>query len=483
MAYCNSRSGFSLFDYQARAVGDLRAAYAAGYQAPLLVLPTGGGKTVCFTYVAQRAVERARRVLIVVHRRELVTQTSKALKEWGVAHGLILPAAPVTDEPVQVAMVQTLARRVRKPDAALAFDFIIVDEAHHGIQSSSWGQVLKAYPDAKYLGVTATPCRLDGKGLGKHVQGFFDTLVVGPSVSELIEQGRLVRPVVFAPESGPELSGIKKNAGDYAQGALAERMMGAGITGDAVAHYRRQCEGAPGIAFTVTRAHAAAVTAEFQAAGYQAALLTGETPDRERAAMIEDLGAGRLNVLASCNVVSEGTDIPAVVAAILLRPTASYALAMQQMGRALRTAPGKDRAIILDHAGNCLRHGLPTEPMAWSLDGIQKTRGARQDAPVKRCEDCGAIVPIRAGECLECGAAFAVAPVVPNTRKGDLVELTAERVMTPAQRAAQRRRRLAEERLAASVHELAKIGKQRGYRYPLAWAQHRFDELKRGRAS
>ena len=472
-----------LFNYQQRAVVDLRAAYAAGYQAPLLVLPTGGGKTVCFTYMTQQAVTKGRRVLIVVHRRELVTQTAKALAAWGVDHGLILPGAAVADAPVQVAMVQTLARRLRKPDAALDFDFIIVDEAHHGIQSSSWGQVLKAYPAAKYLGVTATPCRLDGKGLGKHVQGFFDTLVVGPSVSELIEQGRLVRPVVFAPEVLPKLEGLKKQGGDYALNALAERMVRSGITGDAVEHYRTRCEGAPGIAFTVTRAHAAAVTAAFQVAGYQAAMLTGDTPERERAAMIEDLGAGRLNVLASCNVVSEGTDIPAVVAAILLRPTASYALAMQQMGRALRTAPGKDRAIILDHAGNCLRHGLPTEPMAWSLDGIQKTRGAREEAPVKRCEDCGACVPIRAAECPECGAVFEVAPVVPTARGGELVELTAGRMMTPAQRAAQRRRRLAEERLAGSIHELAAIGKRRGYRYPMAWAQHRFVELQSGRAS
>ena len=471
-----------LFDYQQRAVVDLRQAYAAGYQAPLLVLPTGGGKTVCFTYMTQQAVTKGRRVLIVVHRRELVTQTAKALEAWGVEHGLILPGLARVDVPVQVAMVQTLARRLRGPEWAQAFDFIIVDEAHHGIQSSSWGQVLQAYPGAKYLGVTATPCRLDGKGLGKHVQGFFDTLVVGPTVAELIEQGRLVRPVVFAPASGPELSGIKKSAGDYAQGALAERMMGAGITGDAVLHYRRQCEGAPGIAFTVTRAHAAAVTAEFQAAGYQAAMLTGETPDRERAAMIEDLGAGRLNVLASCNVVSEGTDIPAVVAAILLRPTASYALAMQQMGRALRTAPGKDKAIILDHAGNCLRHGLPTDPMDWSLDGIQKAKGERREAPAKRCEDCGALLPIQAVACSECGFEFPVPRREVQQRAGDLVELTSSR-MTPAQRAAQRRKRLAEERLAQSVHELAAIGRRRGYRHPQAWAQHRYAELKGGRCS
>lgn len=470
-----------LRNYQDRAVDGLRKAYAAGARAPLLVLPTGGGKTVCFTYMTMRAHEKGLRVLLLAHRRELVGQISAALKQWGVAHGMISPSAPASNHPVQVAMAQTLARRVKLDKTGrFRFDLVIVDEAHHATRDSTWGAILAHNDGAKILGVSATPVRLDGKGLGVLSGGFFDEIVVGPTVPELIELGFLARPVVFAPESSVDLSGVKKRGGDYVQGQLASRMDQSALTGDAVAHYRRHCDRLPAIAFTVTVEHAAHVVDEFKASGYQAAVLTGSTPDKERAAMIRDLGAGRLHVLASCNVVSEGTDIPTVSAAILLRPTASFALAMQQMGRALRVVPGKDRAIILDHAGNCHRHGLPTEPVEWSLAGMERKKG---NAPLKDCFDCGAVVPLAARTCPECGKEFISEGLdegvdqssLPFSRPGELMELT------PEMRARVRRERFMEERRAHSVAELAAIGRARGYQYPEGWAKHRFAEIRGGR--
>ncbi|MGR9052899.1 MAG: DEAD/DEAH box helicase, partial [Gammaproteobacteria bacterium] len=248
----------------------------------------------------------------------------------------------------------------------------------------------------------------------------------------------------------------------------------AAITGDAVAHYRKYCDRQPAIAFTVTVEHAGHVVEQFTAAGYQAAVLTGSTPDKERARMIRDLGRGELHVLASCNVVSEGTDIPAVKAAILLRPTASYALAMQQMGRALRVSAGKDKALILDHAGNTLRHGLPTEPVEWSLEGLKKRK---KQAPVKRCEGCGAVLSIGTKQCPECGFEFMTIEResrLPENAGGELVEMTPEKLREL------RRERWQEEKKAASVNELADIGRQRGYKYPVGWAKHRFNELHKG---
>lgn len=469
----------TLRPYQEQAVAELRAAYAAGARALLLVLPTGAGKTVTFTYLTARAVAKGLRVLLLAHRRELVGQIGAALTQWGVAHGRIAPGAPPGTEPVQVAMAQTLARRVKLDTTGrFRFDLVIVDEAHHATRDSSWGAILAHNAGARLLGVTATPCRLDGKGLGVATGGFFDELVIGPSVADLIDLGCLAPPVVYAPAQGPDLAGVKTRGGDYRQGELSAAMDRSALTGDAVAHYRALCDRAPAIAFTVTVEHAGHVVEEFKAAGYQAAVLTGSTPDRERAAMIRDLGAGKLHVLASCNVVSEGTDIPTVTAAILLRPTASYALAMQQMGRCLRPAPGKACAIILDHAGNCHRHGLPTEAVQWSLEGV--TRSAK--AELRHCYGCQALVPSRAAVCPACGkplgradrptpSAAGVNSELPLTRNGQLVELT------PAMRAEIRRARLQEERAARSLADLAAIGRARGYRHPEGWARYRYQEL------
>lgn len=463
-----------LYDYQQQAVQQLRQAYAAGKQAPLLVLPTAAGKTICFTYMTQQASLKGLRVLLLAHRKELVGQISGALKLWGAAHGIISPTHAATNHPVQVAMVQTLARRIKLDrNGRFKFDLVIIDEAHHATKDSTWGAVLSHNAGAKLLGVSATPCRLDGKGLGMHAQGFFDEIIVGPSVADLIERGRLTRPVVYAPEQSVDLSGVKVRGGDYVSGQLAAAVDKSAITGDAVKHYQRYCDRQPAIAFTVTVEHAGHVVEQFKTAGYQAAVLTGSTPDKERAQMIKDLGSGKLQILASCNVVSEGTDIPTVAAAILLRPTASYALAMQQIGRALRSSPGKDKAIILDHAGNTLKHGLPTDAVEWSLSGIAK-RG--KNALVKRCSDCGALIAIRFKACPECAYEFAGAVEsdrdgLPVHQDGELVEMTPERLREL------RKKRFKEEKQAQSVEQLAEIGKARGYQYPRQWANKRFVEL------
>lgn len=263
----------SLFEYQEEAVNDLRRSYAQGADAPLLVLPTGAGKTVCFTYMTQRAVARSVRVLILVHRRELVNQVSEALDKWGVRHGRIAPGSRQTNDDVQIAMVQTLARRVKMDRAGLyRFDLVILDEAHHAVKQSTWGDVLKHNEGAKFLGVTATPCRLDGKGLGKGSGGFFDDMIIGPTVNELIQLGRLVQPVVYAPDKTVDLSGISKRGGDYSTKQLAGRMDDRSLTGDAVAHYRKLCGGSPAIAFTITREHAEHVAEDFKRGGYQCAI-------------------------------------------------------------------------------------------------------------------------------------------------------------------------------------------------------------------
>lgn len=459
--------------YQQQTIDSIRAAYRSGSRAPLLVMPTGAGKTVCFSYIASQAAAKGSRILLLAHRRELVLQISRAIRGWGIEHGVIIPDHDwETAHPVQVASISTLVRRLYP--GKYQFDLVVIDEAHHAVSGSGLGKVLEAFPTAKKLGVTATPCRLDGRGLGQHAAGYFDALVEGPTVLELIEAGYLARPVVYAPPAGHEvdLSAVKVTGGDYNLGQLAAAMDRTPLTGDAVAHYQRICAGAPALAFCVTVSHAAHVAQEFSRAGYRAAVLDGNTPDFRRDAMIRDLGTGKLDVLASCNVVSEGTDIPVVTAAILLRPTASYALAMQQMGRVLRTHPGKDRAIILDHAGNTRRHGLPTEPGQWSLDS--KPRKAKnQGALTHDCPGCGAVLALATRTCRDCGWVFEwthTEVASPPTVAGELEEIDA---------VALARARRQEVAAAETFEALRAIGKARGYK--AGWAFHVWREKQHGR--
>ncbi|AZG75903.1 DEAD/DEAH box helicase [Methylocystis rosea] len=396
--FSRPHAGPVLRDYQAALVDGVGAAYRDGARSVLMVLPTGGGKTVIFSRVVRGAAAKSKRVLLLAHRVEIVEQIGAALDCEGVAHGLIAPDAPETSHAVQVASVATLARRI--DGWAGAFDLIVIDEAHHAV-AGSWGKILAAMPNAHILGVTATPERLDGRGLGD----VFETMIEGPSTGDLIAEGHLSRPTVFAPTSAPDLTGVRTRMGDYEIGDLRAAMGGV-IIESATAEYGRICPGTPAVTFCVDIAHSEAVAARFRSHGYRAAHVDGEMPARERRRLIAQLGTGELNVLTNCGLISEGVDVPAIGAAILLRPTQSLALYLQQVGRSLRPAPGKDRALILDFARNSLRHGLPDDSRTWSLASKPRRERPTSSASVRRCNECGAVNPANARECLECGASL-----------------------------------------------------------------------------
>lgn len=438
--------------YQQHAVDQLRACYAAGKRAPLFVLPTGGGKTVVFSHVAQNAVARGKRVCILVHRQELLMQSSRSLTGMGVPHGLIAPGHNQTQHAVQIASVQTLARRLGK--RAYNFDLLIVDEAHHAA-AGTWGKIIEAMPSARLLGVTATPIRTDGQGLSS----VFDDMVLGPTMPELIDMGFLVRPVVFAPPTQLSLDGVRKRGGDYDQRQVAERMDKPTITGSAVEHYRKLCAGKPAVAFCASVEHARHVAEQFRSAGFRAQSVDGQMLDTERKRAIDGLGNGSLHVVTSCDIISEGTDIPIVSAAILLRPTQSTGLYIQQVGRALRPADGKDRAIILDHVGNVLRHGMPTEDRDWSLEGIERrTKAANDNNPtVKQCTKCYAVFE-PAPACPQCGHVEEIKARKIEETSGELTEIT------EAQAEAMKRERKREIGQARTLDALEEVAKRRGYK-------------------
>jgi DNA repair protein RadD len=388
-----------LRSYQKAAIADIRAAFSDGARRVLRVAPTGSGKTIEFIVVVVNAVKLGRRVLILAHRQELIDQISATLTLAGVPHGVIAPGFPEIDAPVQLASIATLVKPKRLERWRNRFDLVIVDEAHH-VVARSWASVLVSQGRAKMLGVTATPERLDGRGLGE----IFDRMVIGQTVAELIEAGWLSKFTVYEPiAGGPDMSGARVRAGDYAIEDQREAMSGV-VIGAAVDEYTRICPGVQAVAYCIDIQHSHAVAERFRAVGVRAEHVDGETAASARRNAIASLGNGGIDVICNCGLISEGVDVPALGAVLMLRPTASLALYLQMVGRALRPVPGKV-AKILDFAGNTSSHGLPDEPRQWSLDAKPlKQRERTEGAGLRRCKACGVINRKGAHSCTECGS-------------------------------------------------------------------------------
>jgi superfamily II DNA or RNA helicase len=436
--------------YQQQLVNEIRGQYQLGRKSVLAVLSTGGGKTYIFSYIAQQASIKGNRVLILVHRAELLDQASRSLRSMDVAHGLIQAGKAMDlSRTVQIASVQTVARRLHLLPRDF-FQLLVVDEAHH-TTAGTWARVIEHFSQAKLLGVTATPIRGDSRGLGEHYQ----SMVEGPTAQQLTDDGFLAAAKVLAPP-GFDSAGLRKRMGDF-DTKEAEQRVGT-IMGDCLGHYRKHLSGQTAIAFCCSVAHAEAVAHLFQSAGIAAASIDGSMDAGTRCELLSDLGTGRLKVLTSCALIGEGVDVPSVGGCILLRPTASVALHLQMIGRCLRPQPGK-RAVVLDHVGNVPRLGHHLEPREWSLDGLKKRD--RDAAPsVKVCPTCFATSISTAQVCRECGHVFAP----PERRElqvvdGELVEIAI---------AAKRR----EQGGAQSLEDLIALGQQRGYKNPVAWAKH-----------
>lgn len=458
-----------LRSYQSDAISAIRAAYSDGAKRVCLSAPTGAGKTVIFADIARKAAEHGTRTAILVHRDALLTQATDKLRSARVRHSVIAPGHTFMGDYVTVASVHTLVRRLTRHH----FGLLIIDEAHHAV-SPTYQRILSAYPDAHVLGVTATPCRTDGKGL----DGVFERLIAGPSIAELIADGYLVEPVAYGPAAPVSLAGVATRMGDYDQRQLAEIMDTKRVTGDAVAHYTRLAPGAPAIVFCVNVAHAEAVAAQFKAAGYRSAHVSGKmhvTEIRRRTAGLAD---GSVQVLTSCDLISEGFDAPAASVIISLRPTKSLALYIQQVGRGLRptvtadtrearlaaiAASAKPHAIILDHAGNSFRFGLADEPREWSLQGRARRSSGPTAPPVRQCSKCYRCHR-PAPACPECGHIYAVEVTSgPATRAGNLSKID---------KAALARARQKEISMCKTYEDLKRLGAARGYKP--AWAAIRW---------
>lgn len=470
-----------LRDYQQKAVNDLREAYRRGFKAPILTAPTGAGKTVILSEICANLYARQTPTVFLVHKQELVVQTAEALARFGIPHSIVAPHKVVQnairvqidefqkswfrDESfIYIATVQTLVNRMADLPR---FAFILIDEAHHGV-AGTWLKIVKSYPGAFILGVSATPERLDGQGLGVHCGGIFDKLIMGPSVQSLIDRGYLTKPRVYCPPIEADFSGLKITARDFDKRQQQDKLKKPRIIGNVITHYRKYCDGVPAIAFCPTVEYAQYVADNFNAAGYRAASIDGKMDDYARNRAINDLGTGRLDVLTSCEIVSEGTDIPVVGAAILLRKTKSLGLYLQQVGRALRPYPGKTESIILDHVGNCVTHGLPEDDHEWTLDGhIRRNRsGSSGSLACRQCLNCYAVYSSTANVCPICGTPASKTKTEIEEVEGELVEFT-------------RRAERAEQGRASTLEDLVELGRKRGYGPRAeAWARYVYNGRK-----
>lgn len=449
----------SLRPHQQQALDDLRASYRAGKRAPVLVMATGGGKTHTSAEIIRSAVARGRRVWFMAHLREILDTTSAKLTTEGIAHGFIMAGRPESpDLPVHVVMVQTAVRRL---DRLPRPDLIVIDECHLAV-ATTYRQVVEAVGNPTLLGLTATPARLDGRGLSE----MFDTLVQSCDTAQLQREGLLV-PIRYYAPSRPDLSGVRTVAGEYAQGEVAERMNKPSITGDAVDHYRKLANSRPCVVFCTNVKHAQDTADAFRQAGYRAIAISGESATEERTQALEGLRTGALDVVVNCQLWVAGVDCPVIGCVILLAPTKSVTKYLQSIGRGLRTAPGKNDLVVLDHAGNAFVHGLPTEARDWTLEGAKKRAKQADDVePVRQCLRCY-FVHAPAPVCPNCGNVHPVKERKLEQKAGDLEELQEVK-----------RQQRQEVGRAKTIEELRKIAEERGYKIGWVYQQLRIKSAR-----
>lgn len=401
--------------YQSGAIDGLRQGFREGARRQVLVAPPGAGKTVLASAMIQGALERGNPSLFLANRRELITQCASKLRAFGLEPGIIMAGFPEHRERmIQVGSIESIRRRPWLPDAKLVF----VDECH--LRGSEF--LLELLPDSYLVGLTATPCRKTGRGLGED----FDHMVVAASFSQLIEEGFLLEPRTFAPTI-PDTSGLPVRGGDFRVSDVDDVMNRRSVIGDVVATWLRLASCRRSVFFGTTVAHSKRTCRAFLDAGVPAAHIDGTTPYDTRRALLAKLVSGEILVLCNCEVFTYGWDCPEVEVAIIARPTASLALHIQVGGRVFRPCPGKERPLILDHAGNTLQHGWVTADRDWNLEqrATRRKKSNAGGAPaIRQCPECYALMPPSLASCSECGHVFVVEAPEVKVAGGDLLELT-----------------------------------------------------------
>lgn len=421
-----------LRDYQSKLKNEIYNAWRSGHKNVVAISPTGSGKSVTLTSIVEDLAILQNTVLIDgisfyptvinVHRKELIQQLCCTLAEFGIEHNIIATKPTIRGiiaaerrlfnksffkhtASVTVISVDTLNSRILEhKEWAKSIRLWITDEAAHLLRDNKWGRAVELFPNAIGLGVTATPERLDKRGLGSHVDGVFDTIVIGPTTAQLIEWGNLSKYKVAIPESDyKQFLKDARDGSDYSKKAMSDASEKSHIIGDVVTNYKKFADGLQAIVFATDISTAEKMSKEFNDGGITASVLTSKNTDQERLQAMIDFRSRKIKVLVNVDLFDEGLDIPALECVILARPTKSLSKYLQQVGRALRPAKGKEYAIIIDHVGNVMEHGLPCSPRTWTLDRIKK-RGSKVNL-IKICKNVECCSPYdrTLSECPFCG--------------------------------------------------------------------------------
>lgn len=422
--------------YQKKIKQDIYDSWASGHRNVMAVLPTGGGKTQVFSDIAYDGVTQGLNQALIVHRNELVSQISVTLASRGINHKIIGSDKAISRSVRRQR--EKLGRSFYNPSSSTAVvgvDTMIArasslkswgeqvgrwvqDEAHHGIGSwvvddygnpvytsdrqyqyrtkpNKWGKAVVMLPNAQGLGVTATPQRADGQGLGRHADGFYDSMVMGPSMRWLIDSGYLSDYEIVCPLSDMQVRDEDRGKnGDWSSQYLKKSAKKSHIVGDVVENYIKYALGRKAICFATDVETAGDIAADFNSVGIRAAALSSKTDDTVRDKYLDEFEAGILHVLVNVDLFDEGFDVPTCEVCIMARPTASLGKYKQMAGRVLRYVEGKV-ALIIDHVSNVTRHGLPDKEIMWSLDRREKRTSSvdPEDLPMTICLNKSCIKP------------------------------------------------------------------------------------------
>ena len=378
-----------LREYQSAIVDKIKQSWKNGYKKPCLILTCGGGKSIICAEVAKRATQNKKHVLFCVHRLELCEQIRETFVSFGVDMDYCT-----------IGMVQSLNKRLNTLQTP---DLIIIDENHH-VVANTYKKILDCFSKAHCLGVTATPCRINGCGLGE----VNDNLIVGASAKWLIENGYLA-PYKYFSIPVAQFSNVKTSRGDYDLKDLSELMEDSKIYGDTVANYRRLADGKKTIVYCTSVKSSQETAEEFRRSGYNAIFLDGKTKKVDRLQAMGSFRRGEVQILTNAMLFGEGLDVPDVECVILLRKTKSLGLFIQQSMRGMRIDPKNSSkiSIIIDHVGNVFEHGMPDDDRVWTLD--HKKRNKQNTVKVKTCPDCFAVIDQNTLECPYCQHDFKTA--------------------------------------------------------------------------
>lgn len=448
-----------LRDYQHQIVDEVRGHIKTGVKSILIQLPTGGGKTAIAATMIGNAIRKNYRAWFNVHRRELIYQCIRTFQKVGIPHGIISADSFMDRKKLaQIASVQTLARRL---DRLQPPNIIVWDEAHH-LAAANWAKIFKQYPDCLHIGLSATPKRLDGSGL----RPFFEVMVKGPSTRWLIDHGHLSEFRMFSVGS-INMDGVHHQAGDFKRTEVLERLAKSTVMGDVVSHYCAHAHGRRALVFEASIERSQNVAQMFNSAGIPAMHVDGDTDEAVRDRAMRDLECGQLKVLCNVDLFGEGVDVPTVEAVHLCRPTDSLTLYLQQIGRGLRPAPGKEHCLIFDHAGNLSRHGAPDMAREWSLE-YDRDKRKKKNGPLenRKCMDCYADNKPGAKVCEFCGKTFPVASREINQIDGELQEINVAMMKHEAMQA---------QSMSKDYDSLVALGRMRKMKNPEGWARHIMD--------